>query len=276
MKIEKSYKVKKSRINMHLNEKRGINKSGQATIFVIVAIAIVAVIVIAFAFFPGVTERITGQEINPIGFLRSCVDDNIGENIALLARQGGYSNPEGFVLHKGEKVKYLCYTSKYYETCSVQQPMIKTHFEKELQTLSQKKVNDCFQSLKTEYEKRGFSVSSGAVKSNVNIVPNSIRINFETPMTITKEDTKTFDGFSVDIDSEMYDLLFTAQSIIDFESSLGDSETSLYLQYYPNLKIEKEKLGDGTTIYKLSNVITKEEFTFASRSLAWPAGYGTE
>ena len=72
----------------------------------------------------------------------------------------------------------------------------------------------------------------------------------------------------------MYELLFTAANIIDFESSLGDSATELYLQYYPDIKIYKNNLGDGSTIYKIENVISGESFTFASRSLAWPAGYG--
>jgi hypothetical protein len=48
------------------------------------------------------------------------------------------------------------------------------------------------------------------------------------------------------------------------------------MQYYPDLKIEKTKLSDGTTIYILSNVVSKDRFTFASRSLAWPPGYGLE
>ena len=74
----------------------------------------------------------------------------------------------------------------------------------------------------------------------------------------------------------MYDLIMTSVSIIDYESTYGDSETTLYMQYYPDLKIEKTKLSDGTTIYVLTNVISKESFTFASRSLAWPPGYGIE
>ena len=74
--------------------------------------------------------------------------------------------------------------------------------------------------------------------------------------------------------SEMYDLLFIATNIVEHESQVGGSATELYLQYYPDLKIEKIKLTDGTTIYQLSNVVTGEQFSFASRSLAWPAGYG--
>ena len=74
--------------------------------------------------------------------------------------------------------------------------------------------------------------------------------------------------------SEMYGLLMIATSIIDYESTYGDSETSIFIQYYPSLIIEKTKLTDGSKIYVVRDVTTHESFTFASRGLSWPAGYG--
>jgi hypothetical protein len=64
-----------------------------------------------------------------------------------------------------------------------------------------------------------------------------------------------------------------ATSIVDFSSTVGDAETLNYVQFYPNLKIEKLK-KEGDTIYTLTNVVTNEQFRFATRSLVWPAGYG--
>ena len=71
----------------------------------------------------------------------------------------------------------------------------------------------------------------------------------------------------------MYDLLLIAESIVQFESTLGDSETTDYLNYYPDLSISKIKLGDGSKVYTLKDVVTNEQFRFATRSLVWPAGY---
>jgi hypothetical protein len=129
-------------------------------------------------------------------------------------------------------------------------------------------------SLKEEYENQGYNVRLGEMSSDVEIVSGIIKVNFDTDMTISKDTTRNFNGFDIDIRSEMYDLLLTAQSVIDFEATYGDSETTVYLKYYPNLRMEKIKLDDSTTIYKLGNVVTEEEFVFASRSLAWPPGYG--
>ena len=103
--------------------------------------------------------------------------------------------------------------------------------------------------------------------------PGEIVVDFSYPISITKEETQSFQKFAFSRKSEMYDLLLIATSIVQFESSLGDAETLLYSQYYPDLNIEKIKTN-GDTIYTVKNVVTKESFRFATRSLVWPPGYG--
>ena len=255
------------------------NKRGQMTLFVIVAIVIVALIVLLFLF-KGEVNRFLGIEeaFSPNSYLTSCVEPEIKPAVELLASQGGYRNPDGAIEYDGKKIKYLCYTKDNYVTCAIQQPMIKKHFEDELNEMVKDKASKCIQNLIKEYEKRGYSVNSGAsVSSEINIIPQKIHVAFNAPLSVQKEETtQKFKGFEAEIKSEMYDLLFIASSIVEYEAILGDSATELYMNYYPNLKIEKIKLSDSSTIYKLSDVVTKDEFTFASRSLAWPAGYGLE
>lgn len=248
------------------------NKRGQLTLFVIIALVLVIGLLIVLLkpklVFP------PSQEFSPESSLRNCIEPTLKENLGIITKQGGYIKPEGVVEYKGEKIKYLCYTAENYKTCVVQQPMIKEQVEKELSSALNKKAEDCIQNLKTEYEKRGYIVSSGKVKSNTVINPGSIDVVFNTPMVITKGSTNSYNGFRVTLNSGLYDLLLTSLSIIDYESTYGDSETTLYLRYYPNLKIEKVKLSEGSKVYTLTNVITNESFRFASRSLSWPPGYG--
>ncbi len=251
-------------------------KRGQMTIFIIVAVAVVALIVLLFIFRPQLGE-IFGEEINPSVYLRECLEPQIRPAVELLAKQGSYQDPLGAITYKGEKIKYLCYTDDYYETCSVQQPMTKNNFKKELNLMVKSKANICVRSLIDEYEKRDYLVDSGGVESSIAIVPNKIIVSYNAPLTVSRNNQlNTYQNFNVELGSEMYDLLFIASSVIEYESKMGDSASELYLQYYPDLRIEKIKLTDGTKIYKLSNVVTEEEFSFASRSLAWPAGYGLE
>ena len=252
-----------------------MDKRGQVAIFVVVAIVIVVAGILVYLFVPQVSDVIRG-ELNPNSFLAGCVEDEVKQGIELLSRQGGYANPEGYILYKGNKLKYLCYNAQYYLPCKVQQPLIKAHFEKELDDIVESKTNECVENLVQEYQRRGYEVSefSGST-SKVEIIPSIVRINVEAPLTVTRDTTQSYAGFEIDIPSKMYDLLMISTSIIDYESTYGDSETTLYMRYYPNLRIEKMKLGDGSTAYKVSDVVSGESFSFASRSVAWPPGYGT-
>ncbi len=274
MKGRKDYKQRFLEIN---RMKKGMNNKGQLAVFIIIALVIIGIVLVIF-FYPSARNIISGQEINPEKYLKECVQGDIKKDVDGLAKYAGYREPEGFTLYDGNKVKYLCYVTGYYKTCVVQQPMIQAHFEQELNNMLREKTKACLGNLGEAYRSRGYSVSSGESSSNVEIIPGKIKVTFVVPMTISKagEDPRTYDKFEAEIDSQMYDLVSIAQSIVEFESTLGDSETVLYMQYYPDLRIEKIKLTEGTKIYKLENVITKEKFVFASRSLSWPPGYALQ
>jgi hypothetical protein len=250
-----------------------MGKRGQLTTIIIVVIVIVAALLV-YLLSPKIGLIGGGSVFSPGNYLQSCIQPEIKKDVDLLAQHGGYANPDGIMMYRGEKVKYLCYTGDFYRTCIVQQPMIKGNFEKELQTMLKAKAMQCFDDLKSEYRKRGYDVSAANGDYQLSIVPGKIKIDFYAPITVTKETSQTFRGFSTEVNSQMYDLLMIATSIVDFESKYGDSETTNYIQYYPDLKIDKRRLDDGSKLYILSNVVTKESFTFASRSLVFPPGYG--
>ncbi len=108
----------------------------------------------------------------------------------------------------------------------------------------------------------------------VEIVPNNIKTSV-SGFTFTKGETgEKYDKFVASYKSELYDLLMLATSILNWEARYGDSDITTYMTYYPNVKVEKYKQGDGSTIYILTDRPTEDKFVFASRSLAWPAGYG--
>ncbi len=250
-----------------------MEKRGQVAIFVIVALLIVA-IVIGVAFFRDSLPFVSTTDVDPVGFLKDCIEPEAREALEVLSKQGGYLNPEGFILHEGVEIKYLCYTSEFYKTCVVQQPLIKKHVETELEDILQPKAELCVNNLKQEYEDRNFDVNSGDVDIDVEIVQKRVEVGFLAPMTIVKGDERrSFEDFGVKIKSEMDSLLGIASTIVEFEAFYGDADPATFMLYYPNLRIEKNRLGDGTTIYKISDVVTKESFTFASRSLVWPPGY---
>ena len=93
-------------------------------------------------------------------------------------------------------------------------------------------------------------------------------------MSLTKGDASNYDAFRVVVDNNLYELVSIANSILNWEASYGDAETTTYMNYYHDLKVEKKKQSDGSTVYILTDRNTEEKFQFASRSVAWPPGYG--
>jgi hypothetical protein len=251
-----------------------MERRGQLSITVILALIIVGVVLIVVFLAPRLNIFVT--DVNPSSFLRNCIEDDVVEIKDVLSRQGGYSSPENYVLHDGEMIQYLCYTTENYKPCVVQQPLLVDHVKGEIRSHVEPRARQCMTDLAEEYDRKGYSVQTTPGEIEVDIIPGSIVVEFLAPISVSKEDSvQSFQKFAVGVDREWYDLLLNAISILQFESTLGDSETTLYIQYYPDLKINKLK-DDGDTLYTLSNVVTGDEFTFASRSLVWPAGYGIE
>lgn len=252
-----------------------MQKRGQTAVFIIIAVVIVLAAILLYLFYPRLSS-VVGLESEPGSYIRDCMEPSVEENIALLAKQGGYAEPEGYIMYKDQNVKYLCYTSHYFVPCYVQQPLLREHFEAELARQLNAQAGTCLNEMERYYEQRGYDVTRNAHSTSVDITPGKISITLSAPTTLTKDSTQSFNEFTFDRQSQMYTLLMTANSIIDFESTYGNTETTLFMRYYPNLRIEKDKLGDGSTIYTVSDVPSGESFTFASRSLAWPPGYGLE
>lgn len=247
-----------------------MNKRGQVAIFVILAIVIVAIILVFFLI-PRINVAVS--DVDPSGFLRNCIEPEVEDSLFVLTKQGGSVNPDNYLLYQDEKIQYLCYTDTPYVPCKVQQPLLIKHVEDEIKDYVEPKARQCVNDLKSEYERRGFNVRTDPGSINVEIALKRIEVEFDSPMSVSKEGTQTFQKFSVGIDSNLYDLLSIATNIVQFESTLGDSETLLYVQYYPNLRIEKVNRDEGDTIYILSDVVTEDRFTFASRSQYWSPEY---
>ena len=249
-----------------------MSKKGQIGLFVIMAIVILAII-IAFLLFRGIKLPGIEDTATPQQYISSCLEPVIEPLVGEIARQGGYLEPEGFIVYNDTKLSYLCYTSEYFKPCVIQQTDILRNFEKSLNSALLDEVKRCTEQFENEFESRGYSVSRSTTAVNASFVPGRIQVDVLTPMTISRDVSRTYQRFDFSFKSEYYDILSISTSILDFESTYGDSETTTYMRYYPDIKILKNELGDGTKIYTVSNVVSNEEFTFATRSLVWAAGY---
>jgi len=135
-------------------DKMAKRKGGQVTIFVILAIIIIAIALLVYFFLPNIKSFFSGVEDNPYTSFQSCIEDDIIEATQLLSLQGGSIDPEHYIVYNGETIEYLCYTNEFYETCVMQQPMLKAHVEKEIREEIFNRVTECFEELENKYDKK--------------------------------------------------------------------------------------------------------------------------
>ena len=250
------------------------NTSGQVTIFIILAIVIVAIGILAYMFYPQIKSTLGFGPKNPSAYIQSCIEEDIENVVEKLSLQGGSLSPQHYIIYNNEKVEYLCYTDEYYKTCVMQQPMLKEHIESEIENEIKSKANDCFDSMKKSYEKKGYTVNLKQGTMDVELLPKRIVSTFNYSLTLAKEGSEKYDSFKVVLNNNLYELVSIANSILNSEAHYGDTETTVYMNYYHDLKVEKKKQSDGSTIYILTDRNNQKKFQFASRSVAWPPGFG--
>jgi hypothetical protein len=254
---------------------KGGGKRAQVTMFIIVGVIIVAIAVLIFLFYPKIKASIGFGEKNPQELMQECLQDELKTTVDKVSSQGGSLNPEHYFLYNDTKIEYLCYQEEYYLTCVMQQPLLKEHIESEIKNAIQQKANDCLESLKTNFQNQGYEVSLTKKDVIVELLPEKVVVTLDSNIVLKKIDTQAYNKFTIVANNNLYELISIANSILNWEARYGDSETTMYMNYYHNLKVEKKLQSDGTTIYILTNRENENKFQFASRSVAWPPGYGT-
>ena len=250
-----------------------MEKRGQVTIFIIIAIIIIVIGVLIYLFYPQIKSWISPESKNPGLFLQNCLEDEIERTVENLSLQGGSTNPEHFYLYQDNKLEYLCYTNENYKTCIVQQPMLKSHIESEIKNEISEEVNACLEDLESSFKEEGYSVNIEDGDVVVELLPERIVTTLTHKLTLTRGDAKRYESFKIILNNNLYELISIADSIVDWEASYGDVDPSTYMGYYHGLKVEKLNQEDGSTVYILTDKDAENKFQFASRSVAWPIGY---
>jgi len=261
--------MNKERLNVFPKQKKG-----QVTIFIIIAIILVALVLLVYSFYPQISAGLGFAASNPQSYIQSCIEKDIQEVVMNLSLQGGNLNPENYVLYQNQKIDYLCYIGEDYLPCVVQKPLLKESIESQIQEAIEGKAIMCFNSLEESYGKKGYSVNLKRGSMIVELLPQKIVTTFDYSLNLVKgQDAESYDVFRVVLNNNLYELTSIADSIIEMETVYGDAETTIYMDYYHDLKVDKKQKADGTTIYIISERDTENKFQFASRSVVWPPGY---
>ncbi|MGC9309838.1 MAG: hypothetical protein ACP5D2_04055 [Candidatus Nanoarchaeia archaeon] len=244
-----------------------MEKRGQVTLFIIIAIMIVIAIALFFLWVRP-TYMQEGGELS----LERCVQSALEKHIQELGLKGGFINPELTYAYQGEDITYYCYTEEYHQAGIVQVAFPKKHFEENLELAIKEDVSSCYEQAISELQAEGYDVQPGEINLDVNLFSNQVELDLEAPTSVTGQQTRRYETFKINEQSNIYDLLMIATSILQQETHYGDSDVSSMMMFYPDITIRKKKQSDGTTIYIIEDGKTKLQF--ASRSYIWPAGYG--
>ncbi len=249
-----------------------INKSGQITIFIILAILFVAGIIIFFLLWGGSKTLINEQEDVKL-VIENCIKDAAAPSIEKVLSGGGKVNPAPYINYQDEKYNYLCYQKNFYLTCINQIPMLKSFAESEIKKDSEERVRMCFDSLINDLKQRNFEVSDGTLDWSIELLPGGIEININKQLEINKGESKqNFNKFKINIISPLYDLIMLAREIVNQESQYCNFEYNGYMLLYPEYDIKRIDY-DNSKIYKLTDRRSGKLFKFAVRSCAFAPGY---
>jgi len=248
-------------------------KRGQITIFIILAILIVVLVILFVFVIPKAKMTTTFNDKNPQAFIQTCLEDKIETTAETIALQGGSLAPEHYFTFNEIDIGYLCYTNENYKTCVIQKPLLKQNIESEIEDEIKEDVVNCFNALRESYERKNYDAQMEVGTTTIELLPKRIVVSFDYALTVSKGQTDRYDDFSVILNNNLYELIGITNSIVQWESTVGDADPRIYMTLYPDLRVDKNNRDDGTTIYVLTDKNTENKFQFASRSLVFPPGY---
>lgn len=252
--------------------KNKINKRAQVAIFFIIAIVIVAFIAILFVFSkkPIVPEL---EIANPQERIESCAKDAVNEAAALIIKHGGFIEPRNFKVYKNNKIEYLCENTGNFKPCINQHPMLLEEIKKEILNYLNPRLDQCFATMKEEFEKRRYAVAMESMKTNVTLATNRIYLFIERDLTVSKQEkTERFKDFNIEINNPLYDLAKVAIEIGNQEAKFCYFEYVGYMILYPRFGIKVNTLSDSTSIYTIKDKHSNKEMNIAVRGCAIPPG----
>jgi len=270
------YKINKktnSRSDILFNNNLVMPKRSQVTIFIILALILVVGIVLIFVLIKKPEIQIEDVK-NPQAYIESCTHDAVEEAIDILSEQGGDISPKGSTMFRGKNITYLCYNANYYAPCINQRPLLIEHIQDEITNYITPKVENCFQSLKKELEKKNYIVEIGEMELKTELQTEQVSVNINRDFKMSNRDTtREFKNFKMNLVYPIYEMLKVAMKITNQEAEFCNFDILSFMIFYPEYDVSKFRPGNSDVIYQIRDKTTNQEFKFAIRSCALPPGF---
>jgi len=261
---EKNKRNAISCLNTYPNNRRP--KTAQITIFIILGIIIIAS-VIAILFFSGKFKVTPETKLNPNQYAEKCIKDAVESSIQKALDNGGIMEPKLTVLYEDDTYTFLCHSPNVYEFCENKYPMLKSVVEEEIRKDSKAKIEACLLSLKTEFQKEGYSITDNPItKYEIELIPSAVSVKIDKKITLTKSgQTSSIENFNMQLSSPLYDLIEVARDIINGETQDCYYTYDLYMESYPKFSITRVSYYESR-IYEITERISGKVFKFATKS----------
>ncbi len=249
-----------------------MNKKAQIAIWVIIAMVLVASILLYF--FVNKTAITTTQtRFNPQQAIEKCAEDAVNEATDIMIPQGGFLEPNYYKLYNSTKIVYLCHTPEYFKACINLHPMLLAEIKEQIKGYIKPKVEQCFNSMKDEADKRNIVVELGEMNLDISLALNRIFVNITRETKITeKGTTSALEDYDFEIVNPIYDLANVAIDITNAETKMCGFDYVLFTLINNNFDIRKNMLSDYTEIYNIKDKQSGKALNIAIRGCAVPMG----
>ena len=211
------------------------NKSGQVTIFIIIAILLVVGIIAYFFLRTALIKTPIPENVQPIytTFL-ACFEEDTSTGISILQGSGGYI----FLPEFEPGSKYMPFSSQlnffdnpipywyYVSGNNIQKEQVpaKTDMEQQLGTFIEDRINKCnFNS----YYEQGFEISLSEPEAKTTIKDNEVEVNLNANLNVSKgNESILIRNHKITVKSELGNLYDSAKKIYD------EQQESLFLEEY--------------------------------------------
>ncbi len=187
-----------------------MEKKGQVTIFVILAIVLIAAISLYFGFRNKNTSENIPPAVEPIyTHIISCLQKTSKEGAEYIGEQGGY-----YELPKAISIEYFSKDIPYYYLNSKENIPSLERIELELGNYIYYNLERC---IDFEYfEEQGYEISGNKLLVSPIIREKGVDINVEYPITITKgTSTERLENFEVFIEADIKKMIEVSKDIVD-------------------------------------------------------------
>ncbi len=251
------------------------NKKGQAVIFVIVALFIAVAAIFLFVSLGGKSPLGGGGEYEPGQFISQCARKSLLRVTDVMILQGGFVRPEDYASYNRVNASYLCKNINYYEPCIAQYPAFIKILNDEIKENIEGDIELCFDSLKSELEKRNYRYSEGPAVLSIELRPGFAEIVISKNLTIARgnEDSRSFGSFGTSARTKLYDIASVAQEIVRQEAQFCHFSNDGFSLLYRDFDIKRDFMSDSTKIYIIKDKESGKEMHIAIRGCAIPAGY---